>query len=170
LLDSLHIDLPPIHDRAFCEHPGFIDSAFDIPVYLMAISKFPARFLPELLGLNMAIELSGLGRVYLRLAQELRYWGIDPKIVNVHLSIDNLASGHAALAKNAIQHYLDQIAASQGEDAKDAHWRRIYHGYCSLATAGRIFKMALVVFYLYKQFKSHYTDRHLLTRRYDQNV
>ncbi|MGJ0483935.1 MAG: iron-containing redox enzyme family protein [Methylomicrobium sp.] len=170
LLDSLHITLPPIHDRAFCDYPGFIDSAFDIPVYLMAISKFPASFLPELLGLNMAIELSGLGRIYLRLAQELRFWGIDPKIVNVHISIDNLASGHAALARNAIQHYLDQIAANHGEDAKEAHWRRIYHGYCSLATAGRVFKIALVVFYLYRQFKSQYTGRHLFTHRSDQNV
>lgn len=170
LLDSLNIDLPPIHDRAFCGHPGFIDSAFDIPAYLMAISKFPARFLPELLGLNMAIELSGLGRVYLRLAQELQFWGIDPTIVNVHISIDNLASGHAALAENAIQLYLDQIAASQGEDAKDAHWRRIYHGYCSLAAAGRTFKIALVVFYLCRQFKRHHTGRHLFTRRSDQHV
>jgi hypothetical protein len=170
LLDSLHIDLPPIYDPAFCNHPGFIDSAFDIPVYLMAISHFPASFLPELLGLNMAIELSGLGRVYLRLAQELRFWGIDPKIVNVHLSIDNLASGHAALARNAIQHYLGQIAANQGEAAKDAHWRRIYHGYCSLTTAARAFKIALIVFYLYRQFQSHYTDRHVFTRRSDQNV
>lgn len=170
LLDSLHIELPPIYDQAFCDHPGFIDSAFDIPVYLMAISKFPASFLPELLGLNMAIELSGLGRVYLRLAQELRFWDIDPKIVNVHLSIDNLASGHAALARNAIQHYLGQIAASQGEAAKDAHWRRIYQGYCSLTTAARAFKIALIVFYLYRQFRSHYTDRHVFTRRSDQNV
>jgi hypothetical protein len=169
LLDSLNIDLPPIHDQAFCQHSGFIDSAFDIPVYLMAISNFPASFLPELLGLNMAIELSGLGRVYLRLAQELEFWGIDPKIVNVHISIDNFASGHAALAGNAIQHYLDQIAASQGDAAKDAHWRRIYLGYCSLATAGRTFKLALVASYLYRQLKSRYTGRHLFVRRSDQH-
>ncbi|MDD1611710.1 MAG: iron-containing redox enzyme family protein, partial [Methylococcaceae bacterium] len=170
LLDSLQIDLPPIHDQTFSLHPGFIDSAFDIPVYLMAISQFPTTFLPELLGLNMAIELSGLGRVYLRLAQELKFWGIDPKIVNVHITIDNLASGHAALAKNAIEHYLDQIGASQGDAAKDKHWRRIHAGYSSLATASRFFKFALVVFYLCKRFKSRYTGRHVFTRRSDQNV
>jgi hypothetical protein len=169
LLDSLHIDLPPIHDRAFCHYPGFIDSAFDIPVYLLAISQFPASFLPELLGLNMAIELSGLGRVYLRLAQELEYWGIDPKIVTVHISIDNLASGHAALAGNAIRQYLDRIAAGHGEAAKNAHWHRIYRGYCSLAAAGRTFKIALVVMYLYRQIKGRSTGRSLLIRRRDQH-
>ncbi|MEC4749192.1 iron-containing redox enzyme family protein [Methylomicrobium sp. Wu6] len=170
LLDSLHIDLPPIHDQNFCRHPGFIGSAFDIPVYLMAISQFPATFLPELLGLNMAIELSGLGGVYLRLAQELKFWGIDPKIVNVHITIDNLASGHAALAKNAIQHYLDQIGASQGDTTKDAHWRRIYAGYCSLATASRIFKFSLAPSYLYKRLMSRSSGLHVFTRRSDQHV
>jgi hypothetical protein len=169
LLDSLHIDLPPIHDRAFCRHPGFIDSAFDIPVYLLAISQFPASFLPELLGLNMAIELSGLGRVYLRLAEELEYWGIDPKIVTVHISIDNAASGHAALAGNAIRDYLDRIAAGQGEAAQNAHWRRIYRGYCSLAAASRTFKMALAAIYLYRQLKGRSAGRSLFIRRSDQH-
>lgn len=170
LLDSLHIDLPPIHDPAFCHHPGFIDSAFDIPAYLLAISQFPASFLPELLGLNLAIELSGLGRIYLRLAEELEFWGIDPKIVKVHTSIDNLASGHAALAGNAIRHYLDQIATGQGETAKNAHWRRIYRGYCSLATAGRTFKIALAVRYLCKPFQGRCSGRHFFVRRSGQNA
>ncbi|MBL1263747.1 iron-containing redox enzyme family protein [Methylomicrobium sp. RS1] len=169
LLDSLHIDLPPIHDPAFCHHPGFIDSAFDIPAYLLAISQFPASFLPELLGLNLAIELSGLGKVYLRLAEELEFWGIDPKIVKVHISIDNPASGHAALAGNAVQHYLDRIAAGQGSAAQNAHWRRTYRGYCSLAAAGRTFKIALAVRYLCRQFQSRCTGQYPFVRHSDQH-
>lgn len=69
LLDSVGIHVPPVNSKAFGGHAEFIDSAFDLPVYLMAISKFPSAFLPELLGLNMAIEISGLGKMYLRLSK-----------------------------------------------------------------------------------------------------
>lgn len=167
LLDNQAIRLPPIYDPAFCRHAGFIDSAFDIPVYLMAISLFPSAYLPELLGLNLAIELSGLGRVYLRLSEELKYWGIDPKIVDVHLTIDNPASGHTALAQRAIRLYLDHLL---GDAEKDAHWRRIYTGYCSLATASRTFKYALVYRYLIRQFDSRDSGRPAAMRHSDQNV
>ncbi len=153
LLNSLNIKLPPIYSKDFIDHPGFIGSAFDIPVYLMAISKFPSAFLPELLGLNMAIEISGLGRVYLRLSEELKFWGINPAIVDVHTSIDNLSSGHSALAIKAIQAYLDEVAACYGEDTMQAHWRRIYTGYCSLQTASKRFKFSLIGQYLMKRVR-----------------
>jgi Iron-containing redox enzyme len=148
LLDSLAINLPPIFSREFSQYPGFVDSAFDIPVFFMAIAQFPSAYLPEILGLNMAIELSGLGRVYLRLSQALSYWGINPAIVDVHITIDNLASGHSALAIKAIQTYLDDMAATGGETMMQAHWQRIYTGFCTLATASRRFKLALISHYL----------------------
>jgi hypothetical protein len=151
LLNSLNISVQPIHTRKFIDYPGFIASAFDIPVYLLAISKFPIAFLPELLGLNMAIELSGLGRVYMQLVDELKFWGIDPAIVSIHISIDNVASGHTALAKKAIQLHLDEVSASHGEQEMQRHWQRIHTGYCSLQTAGRRFKLALISRYLLKQ-------------------
>jgi hypothetical protein len=151
LLESLGIKLPPIFTPEFSKHPGFIDSAFDIPVFLMAIAKFPSAFLPEILGLNMAIELSGLGKVYLRLSQELRYWGINPAIVDIHISIDNLATGHSALAIRAIQTYLDEISATCGNDIMQAHWRRIHTGYCALQTAGNRFKFSLIGRYFFKR-------------------
>ncbi len=143
LLDSLAIKLPPIHSNGFINHPTFLDSAFDIPVYLMAISKLPSAFLPELLGLNMAIEISGLGRVYLRLSEELKFWGINSAIVDIHTSIDNLSTGHSALAIKAIEAYLDEVSANYGEQQMQAHWLRIFTGYCSLQTASMRFKFSL---------------------------
>lgn len=151
LLDSVNIKLPPVHTREFVGHPGFIGGAFDIPVYLMAIAKSPSAFLPELLGLNMAIELSGLGNVYLRLSAALRYWGIDSAIIDVHTAIDNLASGHSALAMKAIQFYLDEIASCSGKAAVDLHWRRIYTGYCSLQAVSNRFKFSLLGHYFFKR-------------------
>jgi hypothetical protein len=153
LLDSLAIKVPPIYSKAFSEYPGFIDSAFDIPVYLLAISKFPSAFLPELLGLNMAIEISGLGKVYLRLAEELRFYGINPAIVNVHISIDNVATGHTALAVKAIQQYMDDVLAHYGKRAMQSHWRRLYTGYCTLQSVSALFKYALVANYWLKRKK-----------------
>jgi hypothetical protein len=151
LLQSVGLNLPPVYSKEFTLHKGFIDTAFDIPIFFMALSKFSNAYLPELLGLNMAIELSGLGNVYLRLSQELKYWHINPAIVDVHTSIDNLATGHSALAKQAIKAYLDEVASSYGSYVMNAHWRRIYTGYCSLQTASKLFKYSLIVDYLFKK-------------------
>lgn len=150
LLESIGLHLPPIHSKTFSEDQRFINSAFDIPNYLMAISKFPSTFLPELLGLNMAIEISGLGKVYLRLAEELEFYGLNSAIVKVHISIDNLATGHSALAIKAIQLYMDDLLANHGENAVQQHWRRIYTGYCSLQSVSRLFKYSLVLNYWLK--------------------
>ncbi|MGR8980039.1 MAG: iron-containing redox enzyme family protein [Gammaproteobacteria bacterium] len=151
LLQSVDICLPAIDSKSFIDHEGFIDSAFDLPVYLLSISKFPSAFLPELLGLNLAIELSGLGRVYLTLSEELKFWNIDPAIVDLHISIDNIASGHTALAIKAIHLYLDDVSAGLGMDAVHRHWRRIFTGYCSLQSACRVFKFALICRYILKR-------------------
>jgi hypothetical protein len=151
LLESLGIHLPPIHSRAFLEHPGFIGKAFDLPVYLMSIAAFPNTFLPELLGLNLAIELNGLGRFYMRLAEGLEYWGIDAGIVKVHISADNFASGHAAMAKQAVQVYLDEILAGQGTGEMQRHWRRVYSGYVSLGVAILPFLVSLASRYFLRR-------------------
>ncbi len=149
LLNSLSIRVPPIYTAEFIKYPGFINSAFDLPVYMLALSYFPIKFLPELLGLNMAIELSGLGKDYMRLVDEWNYWGIDSTIADIHISIDNYATGHTLLAKKAIQLYMDDVSKRTG-DAKmlDRHWRRIYRGYISLQFVGRRFKLSLPIYYL----------------------
>ncbi|MDD5033707.1 MAG: iron-containing redox enzyme family protein [Methylococcaceae bacterium] len=147
LLNELSIELPPTHSEEFAGHPGLLDCAFDLPAYLLAISRFPSTHLAEILGLNLAIELSGLGAGYLQLADELRYWNIDPLIVSLHLGIDNLAGGHAAMAAEAVQSYLDEIRELGGEAAVDRSWRRIWSAYLSLGTASRRFRWALMTRY-----------------------
>lgn len=145
LLQSIGFTLPAIESQAFSSHSGFLDSAFDIPVYLLAIGCFPKSFLAEILGLNLAIELSGLGAGYMHLADDLRFLKINPAIVNLHLSIDNLANGHARLALKAIHCYLDDIRKNQGESAVQAHWHRIWAGYVSLKKTSNRFKIALAM-------------------------
>lgn len=147
LLQSLGIDLPPVDTPEFARYPKFLDSAFDLPVFMLSISLSPHRFLPELLGLNLAIELSGLGTSYSRLARDLEYWGIDARIVRLHQSIDNLASGHAALARDCVRYHLDRVYALGGDPTVQQHWRRVWTGYCALGTVTRRFRWQLVARY-----------------------
>ena len=157
LLDSLTIKLPSAHSREFIEHPGFINSAFTLPVYMLSLSSCSIEFLPELLGLNMAIELSGLGKDYKRLVDEWNYWGIDPTIAKIHISIDNVASGHTFLAKKAIQLYMDDLFHRTGDKKIwDKHWRRIYSGYASLRFVGGWFKLSLPLWYLSSKFRAKF--------------
>lgn len=149
LLDSLSIKVPAVYAKEFVQHKGFINSAFDLPVYMLSLSHFTVEFLPELLGLNMAIELSGLGKAYMNLVDEWKYWQIDPTIAEIHISIDNYASGHTMLAKKAIQLYMDSVMQSTQDRAiLDKHWRRIYSGFASLTFVGARFKLSLPVCYL----------------------
>jgi hypothetical protein len=150
LLEKLGIALPPLDSETFARHPDFLDAAFDLPVYLMAISRFPRSYLPELLGLNLSIELSGLGAGYAGLADELRHWRIDPLIVTLHQSIDNLAGGHAAMAAEAIQLYLDDIERLGGRAALNDAWRRVWIGRLSLEAATRRFKWAAILAFLWR--------------------
>lgn len=154
LLDSLSIKLPPLLSSEFINHSKFISSAFDLPVYMLSLSHFPVLYLPELLGLNMAIELSGLGQGYLKLVDDWKYWGIDPTIAQIHISIDNYASGHTFLAKKAIQIYLNQVLQNTGDSRiRDNHWQRIYSGYASLRFVATRLKLELPVRYLIYKFK-----------------
>jgi hypothetical protein len=151
LLESLDISLPALDSAEFAHSRQFLDSAFDLPVFCLAIGTMFHSHLPEILGLNLAIELSGLGAQYRRLADELEYWGIDATIVRLHQSIDNLASGHAALAMEAIEIYLDDIEAELGDDAVVTVWRRIWTGFLSLSTVTTPLKRALISGFL-RQF------------------
>ena len=118
----------------------------------MAISQISQHlFLPELLGLNLAIEISGLGNVYLRLSEEVEILGHPighRRCPHLHRQRGNWT--HRASHTKAIQTYLDEIAASFGDDSKcNAHWRRIYSGYCSLQTAS----LNVLSFRLKKHYK-----------------
>jgi len=153
LLDSQAITLPPVHTRAFINHARFINSAFDLPCFMLALGLSPDFFLAELLGLNMAIELSGLGKSYPQLVDEWGYWGIDATIANIHITVDNYETGHTLLAKKSIQLYMDEVMMNTSDTKViDSHWKRIYTGYASLRFVGNRFKFTLPLYYLINKF------------------
>jgi hypothetical protein len=57
------------------------------------------------------------GAFYMSVVDEMRYLSLDPAIVRVHLASDNLASGHAALAREAVMIYLDGVGSDFGHES-----------------------------------------------------
>ena len=161
LLASQGTQLPDFRQEAFARHPEFRDAAFDLPVYLLAMGLLTEERRPEILGLNLAIEMSGLGASYLRAIDILRYHGMDPTLIQLHLSIDNPASGHAARARDAIALYLDAIRRREGHAAMDASWRRIWLGYRSLNVA--TFSLAATLVFRYPWVAAARSHRYAAT-------
>ena len=155
LLEQLNLPLPDFRDPRFAESPCFLDSAFVLPAYLLALGRQAGRYTPEILGLNLAIELSGLGQGYPRVIRALDALGIDSEIVRLHLGIDNLATGHARWAVEAIEDYLDTLKGLAGESTRDQHWHRLFTGYQSLRVTLSGFGLALGARLLLKKTAIH---------------
>ncbi len=135
-LKNVNVYLPEIHTREYTNDPRFLDSAFDAPVFLLAISQFSAEYFPEILGMTLYLEWSSIGLI--PIVDKLRSFGIDPQYYVLHVGIDNAASGHGARAKTAVQMYLDQIRQGEGDATMQEIWKRIWTGYVAFATAGTL--------------------------------
>ncbi|WP_228122288.1 iron-containing redox enzyme family protein [Saccharothrix syringae] len=127
LVRQMGVDLPPTDSPAFSAHPGFHDESFELPVYWLCVSRFPRTFAPEILGLNLAMELSGVGGSYRDARLALLHHGFSTQFVDLHNTIDNVSTGHSAWAVDAIDSYL-----AEQPRADDGVWRRIRVGYRSL--------------------------------------
>ena len=127
------IVLPDCDSLDFVRYPGFLPASFSTPVLWLAISRCTDSFFPELLGLNLAIELAGVGKGYDRATALLRKHGIDPYFFVLHNTIDNGASGHTAWSVRAIVLYLEQLCATADQEAVATCWQRIFRGYALYA-------------------------------------
>ncbi len=132
LVASMGYDLPPFTSRDFARLKLFEDESFEVPVFWLSISLFPRQFMPEILGLNLAMELSGVGGEYRRSGDVLRHYGFSAQFTELHNSIDNVATGHTAWAIDAIKVHLDEMNLRGGASEADRHWRRVWIGYRSL--------------------------------------
>ncbi|MBR7962322.1 iron-containing redox enzyme family protein [Burkholderia vietnamiensis] len=131
-LREMGIELPPTGSRAFAHDRRFRDESFRLPVYWLCLGKLPRTFMPEILGMNLAMELSGVGGSYRSARRFLRHYGFSTEFVDLHNTIDNVSTGHSAWAVDAIDAYMRQTAA-HGAGATAASWERIRVGYESLA-------------------------------------
>ncbi|WRT68138.1 uncharacterized protein IL334_005113 [Kwoniella shivajii] len=84
-------------------------------------------FFPEALGFNMAYE--SLPYHLLITARELKELDIDNYYFAIHVTIDNADSGHSAMARIAVERYLEGVRERDGDQAMHNIWRRIQVGY-----------------------------------------
>jgi hypothetical protein len=132
VLAEMDVHLPPTASREFAEWSGFRDSSFELPVYWLAIGRFPRTFMPEVLGLNLAMELSGVGGAYRRARIALKKYGFSTRFVDIHNTIDNVATGHSAWAADAVDTFLAAVPAAQGAGVREQIWQRVRVGFRSL--------------------------------------
>lgn len=132
VLAEMGIRLPPTGSPEFASWPGFRELAFELPVYWLSLGRFPRTFMPEILGLNVAMELSGVGGTYRRSQIALKAYGFSTRFVDIHNTIDNVAAGHSAWAADAVDSYMAALPLSQGAGARAEAWDRIRVGYRSL--------------------------------------
>ncbi|WP_095197413.1 iron-containing redox enzyme family protein [Pseudomonas sp. Irchel 3A7] len=130
LMRAMDIELPEFDQPAFVEWDGFADEDFEVPVFWLCLSLFPRSFLPETLGLNLAMEMSGVGGAYRQARDELRHYGFPTHFVDLHNTIDNVATGHSAMALQAIECFMDDYAQVSG--SAETLWQRIWVGYRAL--------------------------------------
>jgi hypothetical protein len=139
LLTAMEVDAPPVDTWEFARWSRLKDSSFDVPTLWLSISCFPRHFLPEILGLNLAVELAGVGGPYREARDTLQRFGYPTLFVDVHNAADNVSVGHAAWALNAIRRYMDETAEREGPHNLDYTWHRVWSGVrATLPQIGRI--------------------------------
>jgi hypothetical protein len=131
-MKQMGIDLPDFRTREFAYSERFTDDAFAVPAFWLSVSHFPRRFQPETLGLNLAMELSGVGGTYRTAHDELRHYGFSTLFVDLHNTIDNVSSGHSGMALEAIELYMDEFVHSCSAHVVAAQWRRVWTGFRAL--------------------------------------
>ncbi|WP_437975216.1 iron-containing redox enzyme family protein [Sorangium sp. So ce295] len=93
----------------------------------LATSMNTQRFLPEILGLNLAVEATGVGGMYLDQWKNARKNGEHWKALahRLHNSIDNHADGHTKWSLAAVQAYMRRVQEVAPLDV-ERQWRRVW--------------------------------------------
>jgi hypothetical protein len=136
LLRSVGIDLGDLRSREYSDNPDLLDSAFTSPLFQLVVSQFPQDYFPELLGMTQYLEWSSVELKNMVRLNE--YFGLDPHFYEMHVAIDNAATGHGAMARKAIEIYLEQVRVDSGDEVMQDQWERIWNGYVAFSTTGNL--------------------------------
>ena len=56
-------------------------------------------------------------------------YNLNPKFSLLHTAIDNNVNGHGRYSRDAVEEYLEQIQLTEGDEAVQQHWKRIWIGF-----------------------------------------
>ncbi|MBV9821010.1 MAG: iron-containing redox enzyme family protein [Actinobacteria bacterium] len=132
-LADMGVTLAPTASWEFAHDPRLREESLRLPVYWLCLGKLPVTFRPEILGMNLAMELSGVGGSYRSARRFLLHYGYSTRFVDIHNTIDNVSTGHSAWAADAIDTYLRTHPSRTDAGWLAAEWHRIRVGYESLA-------------------------------------
>ncbi|KAH6203196.1 hypothetical protein HBI53_141210 [Parastagonospora nodorum] len=129
LMNDIKAGLPDADSKDFIHPRHELNEArcWKAAIAQLLISLFPNDFLPEALGFNMAYE--SLPLHLLKTVKELRELRLNPYYFELHISIDNADSGHAAMAMSAVAEYIDLVEQTEGPEAAHGAWKRVQAGY-----------------------------------------
>ena len=130
LLRALKADVADIHEEAFIADARIPDGWFVFGTFMLSLAREARRRFPELLGWTLSTELAGLGGVYQFMHDQLERNELDSRFYRVHISADNLSSGHSSMATAAIVKFMEHYG-EYGEDDRvtDTVWERIWTGF-----------------------------------------
>lgn len=128
LLKTVHGELPATANPDFSNAACFNAENFELPVFWLSVGRYPQTFCPEILGLNLAMELSGVGGGYRRTHKALVAYGYPTMFVDLHNSIDNISSGHTAWAAASLDAYLSAFPRNDHDEL----WARVRTGFLAL--------------------------------------
>ncbi|MFG3048628.1 iron-containing redox enzyme family protein [Streptomyces sp. NPDC048241] len=133
VLREMGIELAPTGSREFAYDTRFREESLARPVYWLCLGKLPHTFMPEILGMNLAMELSGVGGSYRTARRFLKHYGFSTHFVDLHNTIDNVSTGHSAWAADAIDTHMRTMSKLSTPAECAAEWERVRIGYESLA-------------------------------------
>lgn len=130
----MDVHLAPTGSWQFASDTRIKDDSFRLPVYWLCLGKLPLTFMPEVLGMNLAMELSGVGDGYRDARHFLAAHGFSTQFVDLHNTIDNVSTGHSAWAADAIDKYMAGLLLYRDDGFAATQWQRIRMGYASLSS------------------------------------
>jgi hypothetical protein len=130
LFESMGYQFPSLDKPEFYLQEN-ISASFVTPFVQYSLSAKTSSLLPEILGINLMLETNDISSVNRRNSEELKASGYDPLYMDLHVVIDNYASGHGYLAKRAIISLIEG-AGRLGSDYQQALWKRVFKAYTGM--------------------------------------
>ena len=149
LMGDFGFDPPSPCHQGLVDDPRIPHLAFKVPAFLVAMNLRHTEYFHEILGLNLAIEMSGLDGFYEAMIEHLERRNMRADFWRVHVSADNFSTGHARQSVHLIQDHMAMIERYFGPAEAAIIWQRVWRGFLAMIY---LFRIELAILLSYKNF------------------